>query len=120
VNRVAVAMSGGVDSSVAALLIKEAGEPAVGLSMQLYDRSRDGRPVYGRCCSPRDLHDARAAADRIGIPFYVLNLEEEFRSEVIADFLAEYRAGRTPVPCVHCNSGPRGRSVRASCCCVKV
>jgi len=111
VNRVAVAMSGGVDSSVAALLIKEAGEPAVGLSMQLYDRSRDGRPVYGRCCSPRDLHDARAAADRIGIPFYVLNLEEEFRSEVIADFLAEYRAGRTPVPCVHCNSGPKFRDL---------
>ena len=110
-SRVAVAMSGGVDSSVAALLIKEAGEAAVGLSMQLYDRSRDGRPAYGRCCSPRDLHDARAAADRIGIPFYVLNLEEEFRSEVIADFLAEYRAGRTPVPCVHCNSGPKFRDL---------
>ncbi len=108
-GRTIVAMSGGVDSSVAALLIKEAGEDVIGLSMQLYDRTRDGRPVYGRCCSPRDLHDARLVADRLGIPFYVLNLEEEFQREVIGGFLAEYRAGRTPVPCVQCNSGPKFR-----------
>ena len=107
--RTVVAMSGGVDSSVAALLLKEAGEEVVGLSMQLYDRSRDGRTLYGRCCSPGDLQDARSVADRLGIPFYILNLEDEFRKDVIADFLSEYRAGRTPVPCVQCNSGPKFR-----------
>jgi tRNA-specific 2-thiouridylase len=106
-------MSGGVDSSVAALLLSQAGQPVVGLSMQLYDRTRDGKPVYGRCCSPRDLYDARAAADLLGIPFYVLNLEEEFRREVIDTFISEYRAGRTPVPCVQCNSGPKFRHLAA-------
>src|SRR2546428_10246508 len=99
-ERTVVAMSGGVDSSVAALLLKEAGEDVIGLSMQLYDRTRDGRPVYGRCCSPRDLHDARAVADRLGIPFFVLNLQEEVQRQGIRGFPFRNPAGPPPAPCV--------------------
>jgi tRNA-specific 2-thiouridylase len=108
-SRLAVAMSGGVDSSVAALILHEAGEPVIGLSLQLFDQTRDGQPVQGRCCSSRDLFDARLAADRIGIPFYILNMEEEFRRDVIEPFLSSYHAGRTPVPCVPCNSSVKFR-----------
>ncbi|HUF22577.1 MAG TPA: tRNA 2-thiouridine(34) synthase MnmA [Vicinamibacterales bacterium] len=103
--RTVVAMSGGVDSSVAAALVADRGD-AVGLSMQLYDASDTpegaARP-FGRCCSIDDLSDARRVAARIGIPHYIVNFEREFSEKVIGNLVREYTAGRTPIPCVHCN-----------------
>ena len=107
-SRIAVAMSGGVDSSVAALLLAGGGTPTLGLAMRLYDAG-EGAARPGRCCAPVDLQDARKVADRVGIPFYVLDMEEEFRADVIVPFAEAYRSGRTPVPCVACNSGPKFR-----------
>src|SRR6476659_7634016 len=100
--RIVVAMSGGVDSSVAAGLLVEQGHDVIGLSMQLYDQS--GPETFGSCCSLDDLYDARRVASALGFPHYILNFEREFRETVIANFVAEYAAGRTPIPCSHCNS----------------
>jgi len=102
-RRTVVAMSGGVDSSVAASLLAEAGRDVVGLSMQLYDQS-DPAGSFGSCCSLDDLHDARRVAHALGIPHYLVNFEEPFRRVVMADFVSEYASGRTPIPCVHCNA----------------
>lgn len=107
--RIVVAMSGGVDSSVAAALLARDGHEVVGLSMQLYDQSaktdRDGEGGirFGRCCTLDDLHDARRVALTLGIPHYIVNFERKFEEHVVSDFVREYSAGRTPIPCVHCN-----------------
>jgi tRNA-specific 2-thiouridylase len=103
VMRIVVAMSGGVDSSVAAALLAEQGHDVIGLSMQLYDQS-DGQTSFGSCCSIDDLHDARRVAAAISIPHYILNFERQFQEQVVSNFVGEYAAGRTPLPCAHCNS----------------
>jgi tRNA-specific 2-thiouridylase len=97
-------MSGGVDSSVSAALAAREGGDVVGLSMQLYDQTKDGGGSFGRCCTPSDLADARRVAERVGIPHYVMNFESDFQRHVMDYFVAEYRQGRTPIPCIPCNS----------------
>jgi tRNA-specific 2-thiouridylase len=101
-TRVVVAMSGGVDSSVTAALLKAEGYDVVGVTLQLYDHG-EAMHRKGACCAGRDIHDARAVADRIGIPHYVLNYESRFKEAVIDRFAESYVAGETPVPCVDCN-----------------
>lgn len=101
-KRVVVAMSGGVDSSVAAALLAEAGHEVIGVTLQLYDH---GAAIAraGSCCAGRDIHDARAVAAALDIPHYVLDYEARFKEAVIKPFAASYAAGETPIPCVACN-----------------
>ncbi len=101
-DRVVVAMSGGVDSSVVAAMVAEQGWDAIGISMRLY--STPPSSYTKSCCSPDDLFDARMVSSKLGIPFYVANYQEEFQQRVIDYFVSEYRHGRTPNPCVACNN----------------
>ena len=102
-TRVVVAMSGGVDSSVAAAMMKAAGHDVIGITLQLYDHgSATGRK--GSCCAGQDIHDARRVADTIGIPHYVLDYEARFAAKVIDQFAQSYLDGETPIPCVTCNN----------------
>lgn len=98
----AVAMSGGLDSSVTAWLLAQSGRPVVGLSMLLWDQS--DVEAHGRCCGALDLGDARRVAQQAGIPHYTLRMDREFRQKVVDPFVADYLAGRTPSPCVRCNT----------------
>src|SRR5919206_3710343 len=101
-TRVVVAMSGGVDSSVTAALLKAGGYDVVGVTLQLYDHG-EATHRKGACCAGQDIYDARLVAERIGIPHYVLDYESRFREAVIDRFADSYAAGETPVPCVECN-----------------
>jgi tRNA-uridine 2-sulfurtransferase len=107
---IAVAMSGGVDSSAVAALLRAEGHTIVGLTLQLWNQRRlaghEGMPeaVRGRCCSIDDVYDARAVAGHLGIPYYLVNQEERFEAEVVRPFVDEYLAGRTPIPCTLCNN----------------
>ena len=96
---------------MAALLLKRDGWEVIGISMDLYDYSAVTRDREGTCCSLDDLYDARRVCDTLGIPYYVLNLREEFRKEVIDPFMQEYSSGRTPNPCVLCNEHLKFRAL---------
>src|SRR5581483_10034300 len=109
-NTIAVAMSGGVDSSTVAAMLRAEGRQVIGLTMQLWNQRRlaghEGMPeaVQGRCCSIDDVYDARSVAETIGIPYYVVNHEKRFEEDVVRPFIHEYLSGRTPIPCSLCNN----------------
>src|SRR6202451_421917 len=108
---IAVAMSGGVDSSTVAAMLAHGGDQVVGLTLQLWDQTRlagkhgiPDAPKAGRCCSLDDVYDARRVAEDLGIPYYVVNQEDRFERDVVRPFVDEYLAGRTPIPCSLCNN----------------
>jgi tRNA-specific 2-thiouridylase len=109
-NTIAVAMSGGVDSSAVAALLRSEGHEIIGLTLQLWNQRRlaghEGMPetVQGRCCSIDDVYDARRVAEQLDIPYYVVNQQDRFEAEVVKPFVSEYLAGRTPIPCTLCNN----------------
>ncbi len=110
-DTIAVAMSGGVDSSTVAAILAHGGDTVVGLTLQLWDQTRlagkhgiPDAPKAGRCCSLDDVYDARRVAEHLGIPYYVVNQEERFEQDVVRPFMSEYLAGRTPIPCSLCNN----------------
>src|SRR3979409_2118520 len=109
-TRVVVAMSGGVDSSVTAVLLKAEGFDVVGITLQLYDH---GAATHrkGACCAGQDIHDARSVAERIGIPHYVLDYENRFRKSLLANIAMSYASGETPVPCIECNRSIKFRDL---------
>lgn len=111
-ERVMVGMSGGVDSSVCAALLKEAGYNVSGVTLRLYDGEDYNAGLTKTCCSLSDVEDARAVCVRLGIPHYAFNFKESFEKDVISDFINEYINGRTPNPCIECN-----RKIKFVKCC---
>ena len=112
-QRVVIAMSGGVDSSVAAALVKRAGYDAVGITLQLYDHGEAIRRK-GACCAGQDIHDARAVAAKLDMPHYVLDYESRFKESVMDEFVDGYLAGHTPIPCIRCNETVKFRDLLAT------